>query len=382
MKAKTNKRLVQAAWMIGIAAVVIGFFYLLVNGGRRLDKGWQKELSFLIRLLLVYLSVFVTMLLHIALHELGHVIFGVLTGYQFFSYRFLSFGICKRNGRWKLFRMHIPGTAGQALLGPPVVKEGEKPPYFWYNFGGVFVNLLLTFVFLLIAYCTSNYTVYSWCAMGAIMGLALALMNGIPYSEKGMTDGCNIVQFTKHPERIQAFLMQLKVLVELCNGKTWKEYEPSDFITEEGPDSTFGVGCRIWKMNCYYARGEFERANEVLSEMIPYKEQMLDVYKNVITLEQIFQELIGVNDPEKIKGLYSKKLGKFVKAMKYEPSVWRVEMAYAWFHNEDQVAAMMCYEEIKKLRNKVISPADVELELSLGDYIKERMEQTEILHLE
>ena len=89
-----------------------------------------------------------------------------------------------------------------------------------------------------------------------------------------------------------------------------------------------------------------------------------------------------MNDPEKIKGLYSKKLGKFVKAMKYEPSVWRVEMAYAWFHNEDQVAAMMCYEEIKKLRNKVISPADVELELSLGDYIKERMEQTEILHLE
>lgn len=364
-----------------VGVYVICFFLTRMSGERGLETLVNK-LPFFVFLLLLYGIVLVSMMLHIAVHELGHVIFGKLTGYRFLSYRFMSIGVFKKKGKWKVFRMHIPGTAGQALMKPPKVGPEGKKPYFWYNAGGVLMNLFVVLLSFLICMVTTNGILYLFAIMSAIMGLALALANGIPYSEKGISDGCNILQFYKYPERLDNFYLQLSVVASLSRGKTWKKFSPEEFEDDTVPDNVFSMIPKLYQINTYYARKEFGRARKVVKSLVPYKERVTKIYGNVITVEELFQELIGENDPRKVDKLYTKQVQKFVKAMRFEASMWRVQMAYEWFHEQDEVAAMVCYEQIRKIREHTMFPGDVELELSLAEYIKKRMEQTDVLHFE
>lgn len=54
----------------------------------------------------------VILMAHIAIHEAGHLIFGLLTGYGFSSYRLGSFMLLKENGKLRFRRLSIPGTGG------------------------------------------------------------------------------------------------------------------------------------------------------------------------------------------------------------------------------------------------------------------------------
>ena len=75
------------------------------------------------------------------LHEGGHLVCGLLTGYRFVSFRIGSWMVQRENGRLRFHRYTLAGTAGQCLLAPPELTEG-KIPYKLYNLGGVLANLL------------------------------------------------------------------------------------------------------------------------------------------------------------------------------------------------------------------------------------------------
>ena len=72
-------------------------------------------LGVLILFSLMYLSIFIEM----AIHEAGHLFFGLATGYKFLSYRIGSFTFIKEEGRIKVKRYVLPGTGGQCLMSPP-----------------------------------------------------------------------------------------------------------------------------------------------------------------------------------------------------------------------------------------------------------------------
>ena len=82
-----------------------------------------------------------TFFLNIALHEAGHLIFGLLSGYGFVSYRLGSLMWMRENGRIVLKRFSLAGTGGQCLMSPPGGPDGDFP-LMMYNFGGAAVNLV------------------------------------------------------------------------------------------------------------------------------------------------------------------------------------------------------------------------------------------------
>ena len=87
---------------------------------------------------LTYLSLFI--------HELGHLVFGFATGYQFnfFHVGFLYWQ--KENDKIK-FKVVKKGLSGQCLMVPS--KGLESFNFFWYNFGGSFFNLLVGVLLLI-----------------------------------------------------------------------------------------------------------------------------------------------------------------------------------------------------------------------------------------
>ena len=91
---------------------------------------FQNLLVLLSGLLLLALAY----LLQVIIHEAGHLVFGLISGYEFVSFRIGSFMLAKgNNGKLSLKRYFLAGTAGQCLLAPPDFEEDGYLPVGLYN---------------------------------------------------------------------------------------------------------------------------------------------------------------------------------------------------------------------------------------------------------
>ena len=78
-------------------------------------------------LLAIVFMIFSTFL-QIILHEGGHLVCGLLTGYRFVSFRIFNQTLIRQDGRMRIKRFNIAGTGGQCLLVPPE-RPLEEIPY-------------------------------------------------------------------------------------------------------------------------------------------------------------------------------------------------------------------------------------------------------------
>ena len=146
------------------------------------------------------------------LHEGGHLVCGLLTGYRFVSFRIGSWMVQRENGRLRFHRYTLAGTAGQCLLAPPELTNG-KMPYKLYNLGGVLANLLaVALAGALIAPCRNVWGARVLFEMLCVTGLGTALTNGIPLRVQGVAnDGANARDLGKDPAALRAFWVQLSM---------------------------------------------------------------------------------------------------------------------------------------------------------------------------
>ena len=129
------------SFVIYIAVGLVVGLILANFGGRTIQ---QRGVLALIPLVLILV---VAYFLQIIIHELGHLIFGLMTGYRFKSFRIGSLMLIRNaDGKLSFKRLSIAGTAGQCLMGPPDIENG-KIMHILYNFGGVIANLTAAVIF-------------------------------------------------------------------------------------------------------------------------------------------------------------------------------------------------------------------------------------------
>ena len=132
------------------------------------------------RLCATLVFLYVAVMIHIVLHEAGHLIFGMMSGYHFSSFRIGSHMLMKEDGKLVHRKLKIAGTGGQCLMSPPEMVDG-KFPVVLYNLGGSIVNLVVTAVAIPAFGAIDKGSIFALfffliIAMGAITGLS----NGIP----------------------------------------------------------------------------------------------------------------------------------------------------------------------------------------------------------
>ena len=214
MKKKKGKLASTVGQLVGVLV------YLLIGalcGGLFLRYGETLPDSFLLTMALLLGSVYLAMTLQIAIHEAGHLVFGLLTGYRFSSYRFYSLMWIKQDGRLRFKRLNLAGTGGQCLMVPPDWREDF--PYVLYNLGGVLMNLISAALFWLLSLIAAP-TAKIFLLMGALIGLAFALLNGLPLRVGPVdNDGRNILSIRKSPAARRAFWLQMKVNEQQAAGE-------------------------------------------------------------------------------------------------------------------------------------------------------------------
>ena len=324
----------------------------------------EKAYRICVMLVFLYLSFFI----HIVLHETGHLIFGLMSGYQFSSFRIGTHMLMKENGKLVHRKIKIAGTGGQCLMVPPEMVDG-KFPVVLYNLGGSIINLVVTALMIPVFMAIDKSNVFAllvflFIAMGAITGLS----NGIPMRTKTVdNDGYNAISLGKSREAMRAFWIQMKTNEQLTKGirtkdmpEEWFEV-PSDDAMKNPMVATIGVYAASRMMDQH----RFEEAGKLINHLIEIETGMVALHRNLLICDQIYLELIGQNRSDRVEVLYTKELKKFMKAMKTFPSVLRLEYAYRLLAEHDPEGAAKSFAAFERVAATYPYPNDINTEREL-----------------
>ena len=131
-----------AGMCLGVVIIVSGAY---VSGG--VSSLTSGRLQFFINYFGMILLFLLSYEIQLIIHESGHLLFGLLTGYSFSSFRIGTTMFLMEDGKLVRKKLQISGTGGQCLMVPP---DTEKPPFLLYNLGGVILNFITAGIFFLI----------------------------------------------------------------------------------------------------------------------------------------------------------------------------------------------------------------------------------------
>jgi len=260
--------------------------------------------------------------LQIIIHESGHLVFGLLTGYKFQSFRVGSLMLKKTDSGLRFCRFKIAGTGGQCLMCPPDMKDGSIP-YFLYNAGGSLMNLISVIVFYLISLTCPGTAFSLILKMGAVIGLGFAATNGIPLSLPGIdNDGANIVSMRKNPEAIRALYSQLKIS-ELASKNIRLKDMPQDLF--ELPDNadinnSLMVAVAVMNEERLCDMHHFDSAEAEASKLLSLGNSLPGLYSGLLTCDMILFKVLRGEDPS---SFVTDQFKKIMKTMRSNPSICR-----------------------------------------------------------
>ena len=349
--------------LIGAACGVLIMMYL--DRTARSGKGFAE--SFL-PFILLFVGMYAAMFIQIALHEAGHLIFGLLTGYRFCSFRIFGLMWVKTDGRVRFKRLNVAGTGGQCLMAPPDMKDGRMPVML-YNFGGAIVNLIAAALCAGLAFlCPVRSLCWTALMILAVIALAFALMNGLPVKMGPVNnDGRNALELSRGGEATRAFRIQMKANELTSKGIRLKDMPgewfavPSDESMKNGIVAAVGVLACGRLMDLHL----FEEADELMIRLLSRPNGIAGLHRNLMVCDRMYVEMITRNRKEILEGMRSKDQLKIMKAMGKYPSVLRTEYAYALLSEKDPEKAGKILARFEKCAGSYPYPCEIEGEREL-----------------
>lgn len=345
-----------------------------------IDSIGSEELSFgeeMFRVLILpMLSIYIAMFLQTIIHEAGHLVFGKLTGYEFSSFRIASFTWIKENGKLKLKRYSLAGTAGQCLMSPPDMVD-NKIPTLLYNLGGCIANIITSIIALILFFLLKdNFSIISVAMLIiAILGFAYALINGIPL-KLGLidNDGHNALILGKNPQAMRAFWIQMKINDLNSKGQRVKDMPEEWFAvpSEEEMNNSMTATLAVLACNRLMDQHSFDEAEAMLKHYLDSNISMVGIHKNMLICDYVFCQLIRNGNREDIEKLLDKQQKGFMKSMKKYPTIVRTEYAIALLMENDIAKSEQIREQFEKIAKSYPYISDIESERELMDIAQER----------
>lgn len=352
-----------AAMLLGGAGGYAIAAWADVNSG---GKGSFLDVLLIIIITVVY--IYIAFFLQAALHEAGHMICGLLTGYRFVSYRVGSFMWIRLDGKIRLKRFSLTGTGGQCLMGPPDMKDG-KLPYVFYNLGGALMNLIVSAMSVLLAYALGeNWYLALFFGVMAAAGLWLALVNGIPLKLAMLNnDGRNILDIGRSRNEMYSFWVQMKMNEQMAGGVRMKDMpeEWFDIPDEEGMKCAMTAARRVTTVGRLMDEHKFAEAADLIDRLLEGDTAIIGLHRYLLILERIYCELLGERRKEILDQWKDKNLQKILKQMKNYPQILRVQYAYALIAENDREKAEKIRRQFEKVVQSYPYPGDAQSEREL-----------------
>ncbi|MDE6638412.1 MAG: hypothetical protein K2K32_09300 [Muribaculaceae bacterium] len=312
-------------------------------------------------------SLIVSLLIIIPIHELGHLICGLLNGYKFVSFRIFNLTFIKIDGKIRIKKFAIAGTGGQCLLTPPDLPL-EKIPTGWYNFGGILANIILLIIVIPFFFLDLNPFVTEGLAIFAMIDVIMILMNGIPMQAGGIgNDGFNMKLLKKNILSKQGIVSQLRANALIQNGIRPKEMPDELFSNPQDINykNALEVSIPLMYASRLIDNFEYEEAKGVLESLYSHKDEIMPLYVKEIACELAFLYL-RTGNIEKAETLLDKDLRKYIDAYrKIMSSKERILVAISLFLDKNEVKAREIYEKFLSRKEQYLLQGEVKSDLAL-----------------
>lgn len=305
------------------------------------------------------------------IHEAGHLVMGLLTGYDFVSFRIGNLTLVKEDGKLVRRKFTIAGTGGQCILTHREVENPEELPYFWYHFGGVFFNLLTTIICLPVILLTENAFVLTGFLIIAILSFAIGIINIIPTNAMGVgNDGYNLVLMKKSPaDRIVIYKSML--INALQHQGIQLENMPEKLLTFSNKEKQckFGTALTCIEANLLMNRHNFKAAEEKYRS-VANDDDADTLYRNECRCEMMFCMIMNGCTAEEINAIYNKELKKYIEATG-KTYIMRKRLMYAYYLiiEKDFSKAKNEYLIAEKMENTYPAKGEYLSEMALIKYV-------------
>jgi hypothetical protein len=358
-------------WTTAVATVLTAVGVIII-----LDIADPPVIGIFIYSAVYTLMMAVAFLFHIIAHEGGHCIGGLLSGYEFASFRVFNIMIVKRDGKYLRKKFHMVGTGGQCLMAPP---QPYRPdfPYRLYNLAGGLTNLIIAGI--CIALCLPM--VDSWLnpdgfggfpsggleSVWALLilfplveaGIYCGVINLVPMIIGGVAnDGWNLKNLGKDPESRRIFWLLLDVMAMINGGGQFRDMPEEWFALDGTPEAktgettsskpgfnnTFQFALGVYRFNYLVDTGRLEEAADLAQEILQSGGKVPQVYRYELLCETIFLELIGEGRLDWVERRYTPELERYIKATDSYPHRQRLHYAMAMLYHHNQDAAAKALE--------------------------------------
>ena len=322
----------------------------------------------LLPLVVLFVGMFVGMYLQLIIHEAGHLVFGLLSGYRFSSFRIGSFMLLKENDKFVIKKLTLAGTGGQCLMVPPPMRDG-RIPVILFNLGGSLMNLIVSAIFLIVYLLIPSGTIISFiCLIMLLIGVAIALMNGIPLRLGTVdNDGYNALSLGKDPDAMRAFWLQLKVNEQIAKGVRLKDMPDEWFTvpTDEAMRNSIVAAQGVFATNRLMDQQRFEEADQLIAHLLQIDSGIVGLHRSLMICDRMYCEMISNNRKEILDEMLTKEQTNFMKAMKKFPSMIRTEYVYSLLALKDEIKAKKARALFEKVAKTYPYPSDIQSDREL-----------------
>ncbi len=352
--------------LAGLMGYMIGS--MIKQGGDRTKPVMVLKLGY------AFLWFIISLLAGIVIHEGGHLVMGLKTGYEFVSFRVGSFIWKKQDGKLVCKRFSVQGTAGQCLLMPKETDEPEKMPCKAYFLGGGLFYLINAAIFMPLSLLVSGYYIKLPLFLLGLISVYLGLVNLIPMNAQIANDGYQVFMLDKHPGDKVFIYKQLRINGLLYQGFTPGELDPKLFEYPDDLSKENLAGALLLKASLLIAQHDYTNAKPLLEQCLEDKD-LMQLYVFETKCELIFCECMLGAPSEQIDKLIDKNLRTYIAASgKTLISKARVMYAYQLLCKKDEQAAQAEYDKAMKMRSSYPIDGELKSELDLIETVKQLWE--------
>ena len=307
----------------------------------------------------------------IPIHEAGHLICGLLTGYDFVSFRIFSFTFIKIEGKIRVKKFAVAGTGGQCLLSPPDLPL-EAIPMGWYNAGGVCANLLVLLLVLPLFLLNLHPLAVVALSIFCLTDLLLILLNGIPMKLNGISnDGYNSIYMGHNLLSKRAIVLQLRTNALIQNGMRPKDMPSEWFESHSEIDfkNPLEVSIPLMRASRLVDQMMWDEAYEEFSKLYRHKADIIQLYVNEIACELVFCALV-TGRKEVANQLLDDNLREYIETYKkVMSSKLRILCSIALYFSNDKTQAEDIYRSLSSNQNNYLLQGEVKSDLAIMNWM-------------
>ncbi|MEA4912955.1 MAG: M50 family metallopeptidase [Christensenella sp.] len=347
-----------------LGGLICGAFigWSLANFTDRLPE-FPYPLALAIMAIILTLAFFAQLIIH----EAGHLVFGLLSGYRFSSFRVGSLMLFREDGHLRLKSFSLAGTGGQCLMIPPQGRENDFP-FARYLLGGVWMNFLVGALFALLYLLTVSGSLVS-VLFGAIAltGFAVGLMNAIPLHMAMVdNDGYTVRSMRKDPQAVAGFYQMMQIHSQVAAGFRLKDLPEEWFVTPPSADTgnSMIATIEVYRCNRLLDEAKPDQAAESIRALLASGAAIAGIHRSMLVCDLAYCALM-LDDPSEATRLLDEQQLRFMKSMMRFPGVLRTQYALALLRDHDTAAAAAFQARFDRMAERYPYQSDIASERAL-----------------